>query len=85
MPKKTSKLPGTEFGRYLRMCREDLKLDMTQAAARAGVTKGYWGNLERGQRRNVESFRVWQGLKRALQWTPPMLEQAQRLMDKTSR
>ena len=39
-----------EIGRRLKKCREDLGLSQEEVAERCGISKSYYGNIERGKR-----------------------------------
>lgn len=51
MPKQPAPRPWREAGDRLRRSRDRLDLKQVEMAARLGITTGYYGHLEQGQKR----------------------------------
>jgi predicted transcriptional regulator len=73
---------ANEFGQFLKKAREARNLSQGQVGLAAGVSTAYVSQLESGVRKNVTSFRVWEGLRFAFKWNQTQLAQAKAIMER---
>ena len=81
MALKNEKKTKTTFGAFIRKMRKGKGLTQLQLAIEAGITPSYVCCMERGSKTNVESIRVWNGLKIAFGWNDREMNEAMRLME----
>lgn len=60
------------LGRLIAERREELRLSVSQAAARARVDRGTWASAEAGNRQLART--KWRGIEDALQWAPGSID-----------